>query len=93
MWLRHASDYKCLASIPIFQLAFQSTKQGSLKNRYGKPNPPTACVATPHTPPVNYTKLQNQHVECMRYARTRLLDWRFAVSTFNFVEASAFSKL
>ena len=42
----------------------------------------TACVATPHTLPVNYAELQNQRVGCVRYARTRLLDWRFAVSTF-----------
>ena len=53
---------------------------------------PPACVAAPHTLPVNYTELQNQRVGCVRYARTRLLDWRFAVSTFNFVEASAFRR-
>ena len=35
---------------------------------------PTACVATPHTLPMNYAKLQNQRVGCVRYARTRLLD-------------------
>ena len=35
---------------------------------------PTACVATPHTLPVNYTELQNQRVGCVRDARTRLLD-------------------
>ena len=35
---------------------------------------PTACVATPHTLPVNCTELQNQRVGCVRYARTRLLD-------------------
>ena len=34
----------------------------------------TACVATPHTLPVNHTELQNQRVGCVRYARTRLLD-------------------
>ena len=52
----------------------------------------TACVAAPHTLPVNYTELQSQRVGCVRYARTRLLNWRFAVSTFNFVEASAFRR-
>ena len=35
---------------------------------------PTACVAAPHTLPVNYAELQNQRVGCVRYARTRLLD-------------------
>ena len=34
----------------------------------------TACVAAPHTLPVNYAELQNQRVGCVRYARTRLLD-------------------
>ena len=34
----------------------------------------TACVAAPHTLPVNYAELQNQHVGCVQYARTRLLD-------------------
>ena len=34
----------------------------------------TACVAAPHTLPVNYAELQNQHVGCVRYARTRLVD-------------------
>ena len=52
----------------------------------------TACVATLHTLPMNQTKLQNQRVGCVRYARTRLFDWRFAVSTFNFVEASSFRR-
>ena len=49
---------------------------------------PTACVAAPHTLPVNYAELQNQLVGCVRYARTRSVDWRFAVSTFNFVETT-----
>ena len=40
----------------------------------------------PHTLPVNCTELQSQRVVCVRYARTRLLDWRFSVSTFNFVK-------
>ena len=35
---------------------------------------PTACVAAPHTLPVNYAELQNQRVGCVRYARTRLLN-------------------
>ena len=35
---------------------------------------PTACVAAPHTLPVNHSELQNQRVGCVRYARTRLLD-------------------
>ena len=52
----------------------------------------TACVAAPHTLPVNYVELQNQRVGCVRYARTRLFDWRFAISTFNFVEASTFRR-
>ena len=46
----------------------------------------------PYTLPVNYTELQSQRVGCVRYARTRSVDWRFAVSTFNFVEASAFRR-
>ena len=41
---------------------------------------------------MNHEELQNQRVGCMRYARTWLLDWRFAVSIFNFVEASAFRR-
>ena len=35
---------------------------------------PTACVATLHTLPVNYTELQNQRVGCVRYARGCLID-------------------
>ncbi len=34
----------------------------------------TACVATPHTLPVNYEELQNQRVECVWYARGFLID-------------------
>lgn len=34
----------------------------------------TACVATPHTLPVNYTELQNQRVGYVQYERTRLFD-------------------
>ena len=43
----------------------------------------TACVATPHTLPMNHSELKKQRVGCVRYARTRSLDCRFAVSTFN----------
>ena len=52
-----------------------------MENR-SKYTQPTACVTAPHTLPVNYAELQNQRVGCVRYARTRLLDWRLAVSTF-----------
>lgn len=31
-------------------------------------------MAAPHTLPVNYTELQNQHVGCVRYARGWLID-------------------
>ena len=45
-----------------------------------------------NTLPLNHAELKNQRVGCVWYAPTRLLDWRFAVSTFNFVEASAFRR-
>ena len=51
---------------------------------------PTACVAAPHTLPMNHEEPQNQRVGCVRYARTRLLDWRFAIFKFAFVEAATF---
>ena len=35
---------------------------------------PIACVATPHTLPVNHAELQNQRVGCVRYARSCLID-------------------
>ena len=39
---------------------------------------------------MNHEELQNQRVGCERYARTRLLDCRFAVFKFTFVEAATF---
>ena len=35
---------------------------------------PIACVAAPHTLPVNYAELQNQRVGCVRHARGYLID-------------------
>ena len=34
----------------------------------------TACVATPHTLPMNYSELKNQRVGCVRYARGCLIN-------------------
>ena len=35
---------------------------------------PTACVATPHTLPMNHSELKNQRVGGVQYARGCLID-------------------